>query len=76
MPKLVHSLPSYRRHRASGQAVVTLGGKDIYLGKHNTAQSRAEYNRLIAEWASHGGTLPQTKSSDLTVAELLAAFFQ
>jgi len=76
MPKLVRLLPSYRRHRASGQAVVTLGGKDIYLGKYNTVKSRAEYNRLIAEWTAHGGTLPQTLSSDLTVAELLAAFFQ
>jgi integrase len=76
MPKLRHSFPSYRRHRASGQAVVTLGGKDIYLGKYNSANSRAEYSRLIAEWAARGGTVPQTKSCDLTVAELLAAFLQ
>ena len=32
MPKLNSSLPKYRLHRASGQAVVTLYGKDIYLG--------------------------------------------
>jgi hypothetical protein len=25
--------PSYRRHKPSGQAVVTLSGRDIYLGK-------------------------------------------
>lgn len=35
-------IPSYRRHKPTGQAVVTIGGRDIYLGKHNTAASRAE----------------------------------
>ena len=40
-------VPSYRRHRATGQAVVTLCGRDHYLGKWNTAASRAEYDRLI-----------------------------
>jgi len=29
--------PSYRRHKATGQSVVTLNGKDVYLGKYNTA---------------------------------------
>jgi hypothetical protein len=31
MPRLMNKAPSYCRHKASGQAVVTLGGKDIYL---------------------------------------------
>ena len=34
--------PSYRLHKPSGQAVVTLNGRDYYLGKHGTAESRAE----------------------------------
>ena len=34
-------VPSYRRHKPTGQAVVTLSGKDHYLGKWNTAASRA-----------------------------------
>ena len=33
MPKLVNVLPKYRRHRKSGQAVVTIHGRDFYLGK-------------------------------------------
>ena len=33
MPKLKNKLPTYRVHKASGQAVVTLNGRDIYLGK-------------------------------------------
>ncbi len=30
----------YRRHKPTGQAVVTLGGRDCYLGRHGTAASR------------------------------------
>src|SRR4051812_32704667 len=32
MPKLIHSTPRYRRHKASGQAIVTIQGQDRYLG--------------------------------------------
>ena len=35
-------VPSYRRHKPSGQAVVTLSGKDFYLGPWNTRVSRAD----------------------------------
>ena len=42
MPKLRNSVPKYRRHKASGQAVVTLDGKDFYLGPHNSKVSIAE----------------------------------
>jgi hypothetical protein len=50
------SVPTYRCHRQSGQAIVTLtdglGGRfDVLLGKLGTAASRAEYARIIAEWA-------------------------
>ena len=46
MPKLTKRLPSYCRHKASGQAVVTLAGSDYYLGPHDTAASQAAYERL------------------------------
>ena len=36
-------LPSYRLHRPSGQAVVTLDGRDHYLGRHGSPASRAAY---------------------------------
>jgi len=69
-------VPSYRRHKATGQAVVTIAGRDIYLGKFNSAASLAEYSRIIAEWAAHGGTLPSQQASDFTVMELAAAFMR
>src|SRR3954470_3940666 len=54
MPRLVNTTPSYRVHKASGQAVVTLNGEDIYLGAHGTAASKREYDRVIGEWLARG----------------------
>jgi len=51
-------VPSHRRHKPTGQAVVTLSGKDYYLGRWNTKASRAEYDRLIGEWLVGGRCLP------------------
>src|SRR5688500_6120670 len=46
--------PPYRLHRADGRAVVTLNGKDFFLGKQGTPESVGAYNRLIAAWVAHG----------------------
>jgi integrase len=66
-------VPSYRRHKPTDQAVVTIDGRDIYLGKWNSAASRAEYNRLIGEWLAAGRRLP-VSGNDITVAELSRAY--
>ena len=69
-------IPKYRLHKATGQAVVTLDGRDNYLGKHGTAVSRAEYERLIAEWLLRRGTSPaQRSAADLTVDEVLLRYW-
>jgi hypothetical protein len=47
-------VPKYRLHKRSGQAYVSLNGRDLYLGAHGSEQSRAEYDRVIAEWLSSG----------------------
>ena len=77
MPNAEDSLqvPSYRRHKPSGQAVVTLSGRDVYLGKWNTKASRAEYDRLIAEWLASGRCLPEAQGG-ATVAELALAYWR
>lgn len=75
MPRLSKALPKYSKHRASGQAIVTLGGKDIYLGPHGTQVSRMEYDRVVAEWLANGRSLPQkAKKNSITVVEILAAY--
>jgi len=70
-------VPSYRRHKPSGQAVVTSSGRDFYLGKWNTRANRAEYGRLICEWLAGGRSL-SSKASDtsLTVAELALSYWR
>jgi hypothetical protein len=47
MPNPNPRLPKYRKHKASGQAIVTLNGVDFYLGPHGSAASKHEYDRLI-----------------------------
>jgi len=75
-------IPTYRRHRQSGQAIVTLtdgfGGRhDVLLGKHGTKESRQEYTRVISEWEAHGRQLPgATLGQDLSIAELAEAFLK
>jgi len=39
-------IPSYRRYKPTGQAVVTLGGRDHYLGLYGILASRAEYDSV------------------------------
>ena len=50
-------VPSYRLHKASGQAVVTLADKDFYLGKHDTEASKVRYQRVIAEYMAGGAQI-------------------
>jgi integrase len=66
--------PSYRLHRPSGQAVVTLNGRDIYLGKHGMPESRAEYDRLLAEWLANGRAA--APGADATVGELMVGYIR
>lgn len=75
MPKLTKSVPKYRKHRASGQAIVTLGGKDHYLGPHGTKASKREYDRLIAEWMSNDRRMP-SEATDTAIIELCAAYWK
>lgn len=71
--------PCYRLHKSSGQAVVTLDGRDRYLGRHGSAESRVEYDRIIAEWLVNGRRILKPAfgpSGDLTVNEMLLAYLR
>jgi integrase len=70
------TIPKYRKHRASGQAVVTLHGKDHYLGPHNTKASKLKYDLVIGEWLAGGRNPLITDSANLSVVELCARYFK
>ncbi len=77
MPRLIHSVPKYQKHRASGQAVVTLNGRDYYLGPHGTKASKLEYDRIVTEYLSSGRLSAYgAPAHGLTVVELLADYLQ
>ena len=75
-------IPSYRLHKQSGQAVVTLTDglgrrRDVLLGHHGTPESRVEYARVIAEWEANGRRLPASEATTtgLSVNELALAYW-
>jgi integrase len=74
MPRLTKKLPTYRLHKASGQALVCLDGRRIYLGPHGSPASRAEYDRFVGEWLAHQRRLPDRPA--LSVNELMLAFWR
>lgn len=90
MPKLKPgSVPRYRLHKATGLGVVTLNGRDIYLGRHGSPESLQAYHTLVAKWIAGGrepldskeGCLPSKHREEppapgsITVVELISRFY-
>ncbi|MEZ6195179.1 MAG: hypothetical protein R3F20_05535 [Planctomycetota bacterium] len=70
IPQLVH-------HRPSGRARVRLNGRDFYLGPWGSPEAQEAYDRTIAEYLSHGRTIPaERREADLTISELILAFWE
>lgn len=78
-------VPKYRRHKQSGQAIVTLTDDlgrrhDVLLGKYGTRESRAEYARQIAEWEANNHRLPVRSvlvlPADISVNELAVQYMR
>ncbi len=71
-------IPSYRLHSPSGQAVVTIHGRDHYLGPYGSPESRAEYDRRVAEWLASGrlrvASADPRPGTSLSVVELILAY--
>jgi integrase len=90
MPKLrPGQVPSLRRHKPSGRAVVTLSGKDHYLGpwppeaRNPPPEVVNVYNRLVAEWLAGSRQVPLPtaggpgdRRSLITVGELIIRFWR
>ena len=74
MPKPAVRVPTYGLHKATGQAVVRLNGKDHYLGKYDDPESRERYDRLILQWLSNHRTIPSKSEAGPTVNEVILAY--
>src|SRR5262245_47172099 len=70
------SVPGIRRHKPSGQAVVTLSGQDFYCGPWGTKTALTEYDRQVAQWLARGRRPLVEVENDgaLTLVELIAAY--
>jgi len=72
MPISSGAVPRYRKH-VSGQARVTINGRDYYLGPWRSKTSIVEYDRIIAEFLASGRS-PNfgVEKTQLTVAMVMA----
>jgi integrase len=55
-------------------AYVTIDARQIWLGQHDTPESRAQYDRIIGEWLVNGRRAPQAAGTAISVSGILAAF--
>jgi integrase len=76
VPRLKNRVPTYRKHRHSGQAIVTLSGQDYYLGPFGTKVSRAAYDARVAEWLARGRQPlgPDNESGGSILVQLIVAY--
>jgi integrase len=75
MLRIKSRVPKLSHHKASGQAVVRLSGKDHYVGRFGTPEAEAEYGRLLAAWFLSGRQLV-TGNDEISVNELMLAYWK
>jgi integrase len=66
--------PTYRKHKASGQAVVTLNGRDVYLGQFESPESYIRYEQVVADWLTRGRQLP-VAGGELLMKEVVLGYW-
>lgn len=76
MPWADNHIPTYRLNRRSGRAVMTIRGRDVYLGEYGSPQSKTEYRRVIAEFLASGREDPRPAAASLTWYELAARYLR
>lgn len=81
MPRKALGVPSYCLHKTSGQAVVRIGGRDVYLGPYGSEESKNEYARVLAECrvrreeqVAEASTLMATVDPSMTLSEVLLRY--
>lgn len=84
MPRRQNPVPKYRLHKQSGQAIVTIrlpdgSRRDVLLGRYGSPESKAEYERILAELRvapDPAAALASAPPPDVSVNELLLAFWR
>jgi len=71
MSKPRRRIPKYRHYKPNDLAVVRIDGRDHYLGKYNSPESREKYHRLIAEWLGRSPALPSGFDTDGSVGNTI-----
>ena len=66
-------IPSYRRH-SSGQARVTIRGRDRLLGPYGSRESKSKYRELIQVYLDQRFEQSEEVKSDGTIGSCLVAF--
>lgn len=57
--------PSYRRHKSSGQAVVYVKGREVYVGKYDSPKSHERYREFVEKWlAQQAADAPKQAALD------------
>lgn len=70
-------VPKYRFHKASGQALVEIRGKHIYLGKYDSPESHELYKQLIAQHFSDNPVLADASTEkSIKVKALVLKYFR
>ena len=69
-------IPGYRLHPSSGQARVTLNGRDHLLGPYGSPESKEKYGRLIAEYAASGNSKNFGKPDSFLIEDLVLAYLK
>lgn len=77
---MARQIPKYRHHKGSGQALVQIDGRRIYLGKFDSPESREAYDRVISEWLAAAHSPDKSDGAkfgvSLSISELLLLYLR
>jgi integrase len=62
MPRPRKLQPDYCNHKPSGRAFVRVGGRQVWLGRHGTQESKDRYLAAVAEWVAKGRPAADTET--------------
>ncbi|MDZ4784352.1 MAG: site-specific integrase [Planctomycetia bacterium] len=67
------AVPACFEHKATGQAVVKLAGRFVYLGAFGSDEALQRYRRVIAEWQAKGCWTPEAA---IVVKQVIAGYWR